>query len=58
MTKTVEFTREDAQLIMDLIDDQLEREKAEGADQERVSYLISLSNRFFDTFEEVEDYED
>lgn len=57
MTKTIEFTREDAESIMDILDDRLEREKADGADQERVSYLIRLSNKFFDTFEE-EDYED
>ena len=58
MTKTIEFTREDAELIMDLLDDRLELEKSIHFDQERVSYLISLSNKFFDAFERDECYED
>lgn len=58
MTKTIELTEQEAQWIMDMIDNQIEIEKSNSylAEPGKLDHLIRLCNRIFDTFEEKGDY--
>ena len=58
MTKTVELTKQEAQWIMEMIDDQIEVEKSNSylAEPGKLDHLIKLSNRIYDIFDDDEGY--